>query len=529
MKSTSEATKPDSTSAVASKPNRTPFWLGMLTLLFAVAYVLPGLTGHDPWKQDEAESVGIVHNMLETGDLVVPRLDADPSADPYLEKQPAFYITAAVIADLYDGALSLPLPEGVAVPEALKLSSDDAARLATGFYLFVLFGFTALLGRATWVRDGQNSGEGAIALLVLMGTLGLIQSAHFLIPDIALSAGVAMALYGLVIAPRRVLWGGIWLGSGAGLAFMSKGLFGPGIVGVTALLMPLFRDWRSGRYLRVLIVALLAALPWLLIWPTLLYLRDPQLLQAWLWDYNIDHYAAVYEQFGTPATADFWLRTLPWFTFPAALLAVLTLFVRVLDTWSSPGVRVVLVASIVGWAVLLAVPGARELQALPLLAPLAVIAAGGVKHLPRWITTLGYLLTVLVFGLGAVLLWGLWIYHMFTGQPLQHGALAAYLPTDFDFVWHPVAFITAAFFTVIWIWIAARFRAPRSASLLAWPAGVIMIWGLAALLHLPWLDAANAYRGDASQASVPAAVADPVTVPVRVTAPHAEIHGAAPG
>jgi len=184
MKSTSEATKPDSTSAVASKPNRTPFWLGMLTLLFAVAYVLPGLTGHDPWKQDEAESVGIVHNMLETGDLVVPRLDADPSADPYLEKQPAFYITAAVIADLYDGALSLPLPEGVAVPEALKLSSDDAARLATGFYLFVLFGFTALLGRATWVRDGQNSGEGAIALLVLMGTLGLIQSAHFLIPTL---------------------------------------------------------------------------------------------------------------------------------------------------------------------------------------------------------------------------------------------------------------------------------------------------------------------------------------------------------
>lgn len=473
MTSKSESPKLDSKSAGASKPNRSPFWLGLLTLLFAIAYVLPGLTGHDPWQQDEAESFGVVHQMLDTGDLVVPKL----GADPYLEKPPAFYITAATLADLYQTALSLPLPEGTVLPDALKLSSDDAARLATGFYLFVLFGFTALLGRATWGRDGQHQGEGAIALLVLMGTLGLIQSAHYLITDIALSAGVAMALYGLVIAPRRVFWGGVWLGTGIGLAFMSNGLIGPGIIGVTALLMPFFRDWRSGRYLRVLFVALLAALPWLLVWPTLLYLRDPQLLQAWLWDNNIDRYAAVYAQLGSPATADFWLHTWPWFTFPAALLAFMTLFVRVVETWSSPGVRVALVASIVGWALLLAIPSARELYALPLLAPLAVIAAGGVTRLPRWIVTLAYLLTLLLFSLGAALLWGLWIYHMFTGQPLQHGALAAYLPTDFAFVWHPVAFITAAFFTVIWLWIAMRFRAPRPASLLAWPAGVIMLWG----------------------------------------------------
>ncbi|MGB5835057.1 MAG: hypothetical protein WBG92_24150 [Thiohalocapsa sp.] len=492
MTSESEARQQES-NAGASKRSKGPVWLGLLTLLFAIAYVLPGLTGHDPWKQDEAYSFGIIHNMLETGDLVVPKL----AADPFMEKPPVFYITAAGIAKLADGLSSVPLPGALSVPEALKLPPHDAARLATGLYLLVLFGFTVLLGRATWIRHGNNQGEGAIALLVLMGTLGLIQSSHYLITDIALSAGVAMALYGMVIAPRRVVWGGIWLGTGTGLAFMSKGLLGPGILGVTALLLPLYRDWRNARYLRVLLVALLAALPWILIWPTLLYLRDPALFELWFWDNNVGRYLGQYlngEPLGPPATVDFWLRTWPWFTFPAALLAALALFLRLGDSWSSPGVRVALTVSTVGWVVLFASHTARDLYALPLLAPLAVIAAGGVTRLPRWIITPAYLLTVLLVGLAALSLWGLWAFHMLTGQPFQHDLLAQYLPTEFAFVWHPVAFVAAALFSVLWLWVAMRFRPPRAAALLTWPAGIILLWGLLAFLHLPWIDAAKSYR-----------------------------------
>lgn len=494
MRSESQAPKQDSSSADANKRSRTPIGLGLLTLLFAVAYVLPGLTGHDPWKQDEAYSFGIVYNMLQTGDLVVPTL----AADPFLEKPPVFYLTAAGVARLMDHISALPLPESVVLPAALELPPHDAARLATGLYLFVLFAFTVLLGRATWVRDGRNQGEGAIALLVLMGTLGLIYFAHFLITDIALSAGVAMALYGLVIAPRRVAWGGIWLGTGAGLAFLSKGLIGPGIVGVTALLLPLFRAWRSVRYLRVLLVAVLAALPWILIWPTLLYLRDPALFDLWFWDNNLGRFLGNYlhgEPLGPPATIDFWLRTWPWVTFPAAVLAVLTVLLRWGDAWSSPGVRAALTLSIVGWVVLFFSYTARDLYALPLLAPLAVIAAGGVTRLPRWIITPAYGATVLLFGVSALLLWGLWGFHMYSGQPFRHELLTAHLPPDFAFVWQPAAYITAAIYTVAWAWIAMRFRPPRSTALLAWPAGIILVWGLIAMLHLPWLDAAKSYRG----------------------------------
>ena len=47
-------------------------------------------------------------------------------------------------------------------------------------------------------------------------------------------------------------------------------------------LLPFLPHWRQWSYLRTIIVAVLAALPWLLIWPYLLYQRDPALFNEWL-------------------------------------------------------------------------------------------------------------------------------------------------------------------------------------------------------------------------------------------------------
>ena len=45
-------------------------WLFVAAVI--CAYVLPGVLGHDPWKQDETYTFGIIQHMLETGDFVVP-------------------------------------------------------------------------------------------------------------------------------------------------------------------------------------------------------------------------------------------------------------------------------------------------------------------------------------------------------------------------------------------------------------------------------------------------------------------------
>jgi len=49
-----------------------------LTVAICAIWMLIGLTGHDPWKSDEAYTFGVVYRMLETGDWVVPRIGDTP-------------------------------------------------------------------------------------------------------------------------------------------------------------------------------------------------------------------------------------------------------------------------------------------------------------------------------------------------------------------------------------------------------------------------------------------------------------------
>src|SRR4029434_1207824 len=87
------------------------------TALFVVvclAWLLPGLVGHDPWKVDEAVAFGLVSEMVRTGDWIQFRI----AGELYLDKAPLFLWTAAAFAKALGGLIPL----------------HDAARLATGLY-----------------------------------------------------------------------------------------------------------------------------------------------------------------------------------------------------------------------------------------------------------------------------------------------------------------------------------------------------------------------------------------------------------
>ena len=171
-------------------------------LLLFLAWIWPGLIGHDPWKPDEAYSFGLVYHIIQSGDWVVPTL----AGEPFMEKPPLFYITAALFAKLFFPLLPL----------------HDGARLAGGFYMAITLLFTGLAG-----RELRGKGRGFPAALILIGCLGLLIAAHALITDLALLAGFAIAFYGLALSLRRELIAGFLLGTGIGIGFMSKGLVEP--------------------------------------------------------------------------------------------------------------------------------------------------------------------------------------------------------------------------------------------------------------------------------------------------------------
>ena len=74
----------------------------LLLTLLALLWMLPGLLVRDHWKADEAYSFGLVLNMVESGDWVVPTL----GSDPFLEKPPLFYLTATLFTKMMSPPLA---------------------------------------------------------------------------------------------------------------------------------------------------------------------------------------------------------------------------------------------------------------------------------------------------------------------------------------------------------------------------------------------------------------------------------------
>ena len=176
-------------------------------------WALLGTFGHDPWKTEDATAFGIAYEMIERGDVLVPRL----AGEPFVDRPPLVYAAAAAAAFAFSPMLPMP----------------DAARLAAA----VVLGLTMLLLAAT-AMELYGREFRWMAVLLFIGSVGLWDRAHQLSPEQGLMLGITAALYGFALALRRPMSGGLVLGLGLAVAFLSRGFLGPLWLAVTAIVLP---------------------------------------------------------------------------------------------------------------------------------------------------------------------------------------------------------------------------------------------------------------------------------------------------
>ena len=439
-----------------------------LVLLICLAWTLFGLVGHDPWKPDEAYTFGVVYHLLQSGDWVVPML----AGEPFMAKPPLIYLTAALFGVVF--APVLPL--------------HDAARLATGAYMGLTFLFVALAAKELY---GGN--KSWMAALMLLGCGGLLLRGHQLISDVALLAGLAMGLYALALSARRPLLAGFWLGTGLGVIFFSTGLVEPLMLLATMVLLPMVSPhWRTRAYVLTVLVALVVAAPWALIWPSVLHSRSPELFAQWFWTENVLRLKGLFS-FNVEEEYFYYLNVLPWFTWPALPFALWTLWMEGWAGLRKPGILLPLVAFAAFLAFLSVIGEGRDVLGLPLLLPLSMLAAARFETLRRGATNAYYWFAIMLFTFFILVGWFYWMAIDF-GVPARLWQHMMKMQPEYQASTRPLVILLAFVFTAAWFVLLFNVRRSAERPVIIWGVGVTIVWTLVALLLVNYIDTGKTYR-----------------------------------
>lgn len=439
-----------------------------VTTALCLVWLLPGLLGRDPWKPAEAAIFGVVYEMVSAGNWFIPSL----GGEPFLRHPPFYYWTAALFARGFEALL--PLHEG--------------ARLVNVLYVGATFGLLA--GTARLWFDGARS---VIAPLALLGCVGLVQPAHQLLPENAVLTAFALVLFGLALSPHRLRTAAVLVGTGIGLAFLSRGIVSAATLVGSLVLLPIAAPgFRRRDFARLCGIAFAVALPWLLIWPLMLLARAPELFALWLWIEQLGRFWSDLPGAGH-GTPGYYLAVLPWFAWPVLPFAAWAVWEGRHRMRADPALTIPTAMFVTALVVSSLAHDKREIFALPLLAPLTVLAAGIVPELRRGAVNVFFWfgITFFLFFLAVV-----WFYFCAVefGVPVRAARHMARMEPGYVPSVSVGAIVVAALLTLAWVASLFNVRRSQERPFVTWAIGATTFWSVLMLLMVAWVDHAKSYR-----------------------------------
>jgi 4-amino-4-deoxy-L-arabinose transferase-like glycosyltransferase len=438
--------------------------------VLAIAFVVPGLAGHDPWKSHDALGIGVIWQMALSGDPIVPRI----GGLAWLADPPLYHWFAAALGWLLRRFMEF----------------HAAARLASGVFMLAAVWLLHVAARDWSLGEERSVTTGAGAPLLLLGSVGLIVHAHEALPELPALAALAGALAVLPYAARKPDAAGALFGAALGFALLSSNWVPPAALGLAvAAAHVVCPEWRTKQGGTFLGFAFATAILLGSLWPAALYLRSPELFHSW-WKIAMQPHGAML------ANLEYFFSTASWFAWPAwplSLWACWALRAR----WRDPRVFVPAVAVLLTLGGLSFWGPALDVNLISVLAPLCFLASQGIPTLRRGAAAALDWFGVVTFACSAVLVWLGW-FAMVSGTPPRIAANLARVAPGFEAHVQPLQVLVAAALTLGWAYVVF-FTAPAPIrSVLRWAAGIVLLWGTVAMLWMPWVDYQKSYRSVAA-------------------------------
>lgn len=424
-------------------------------------YVLAGLFGRDPWKGEDAIHIATTWNILSHHDWLSPELAGRAFNEP-----PLYYWSAALTGKLLGWLLPL----------------HDAIRFASGLWVALALVAIYYAGRELYGHE-----RAAASPLLLAGCSGLAINAHEAQPLLIALAAYCGTLAAVTAFKRKPRLSGIFYGIALAGCLLGCGI-APTLpllaVGPLAIAL-LHEDEHSWQGCLIgWLVFVLLVLPW----PLALGILEPERLRGWL----SAEWAQLHSGDSLTRALGGYFGLLPLIAFPTVFIAGWTLWLH----RQRPLCReTCLPLTLFGLTLLMLVIAYRpkELSALLLLPPLALLATPGALALRRGATSALNWFAMMSFTFFAILAWVGWS-ALTLGWPEKLAKRAIILRPGFvgQIDYWLLAIAVAG--TLWWIWLT--FTSPRSPyrSLVHWSMGFTTFWLLASLLWLPWFDYGRSYR-----------------------------------
>lgn len=430
-----------------------------LLIILCSIWICIGLIGHHPWKPNESTSISIIKSMLAGEHLLEPIAIGETA----IKNPPLYYLSAATLSKALSPFLNV----------------HDAARLVSGFWMALTLLITGMIGRELW-----GEGIGRQTTFIMLSSIGLIATAHLLMPEVSALTGSAMAFYALALAKRRPFRASVLLGTGIGISFMSTGLVSSLISLLTAIALPLFfKAWRSKSYAISLGLASITLAPWIFLWPTLIWHISPNHFINW-WQKQI-----YFSQFNHLYT----MRTLCWFAWPALPIAAWGMWRFRASLLFKPKFQLIITFFVIGFILIGLKIKNIDVNTLTLLVPLVAMAGGCAETLKRGAASALNWFGLTLFGLIGILIWLGWIAIM-TGHPAKLSERMHILSGLPEAHINMLSLIIALFATLIWV-ITINAKRSNRAAVTDWAVGITMAWTLLMTLWLPMIDSAKSYQG----------------------------------
>ncbi|MEQ5128287.1 hypothetical protein ABN225_15920 [Providencia alcalifaciens] len=453
----------------------------ILFAVFLLIYLLPGIYGHSPWKQDENYSFGIIQTMYETGNWLVPT----NAGEPFMEKPPFYYWTATIFSHLLSGVMPL----------------YDAARSASLFFSIINFYFFVLLARRFFKSDSFSDARIWTAFALYVCAPGILRHTHEMFTDVSLITGATIGLYGLLglIQQQKIATSAFWLCLGTIITTLSKGVFIPGVLWISLFLAPVFLvQCRSKQFWLPALFAGLVSLIAILPWPIMLYVQHPELFVTWFWENNIGRFLGFsVEKLGAKANFTRIPSAIAFFALPAGLLATAYFLRHPLKRLRDHNEYLIAIFPVLGVAFLQMSASGRALYLLPFIAPMAIL---GVQAL-GWFsekTLNAFARFAAFFWSGLILfLWACYVI-VLTGHHAQWlPVFGRWLPLDYQMHFSVFALIAGIFITCFWFFRNRLISSSDSAfqAIRNWSLGMVSVWSIILTLFVGWIDYSKGYEG----------------------------------